>query len=111
MPAIGFPNVDDVVVPAAGQVSVIAGPLERTDLLGVSFHGGHQVLRDPDVVVEDEATTRAAGHDVLVPGEDAHAGRMAGHGPEPPLLLHVPELDRAIAEADGQVAAVLRELD
>ncbi len=76
----------------------------------MAFEGRDVVLGQADVVVEDEAGTRAAGQDVLVPGQAADAGRVTGHGAHLALLRHVPDLDAARVEADGQVAAVLSEL-
>ena len=77
----------------------------------MAFQGGNQVLRDPNIVVEYEPVPCTARNDVLVPGQDADSGRVSCHGAKSPLRRNIPQLDRASAEADGQVAPVLSELD
>lgn len=107
----GVPDGDEVVVAAGGELSTVRAPLETADFRGVGCELGDLVLGDAHIVVEDKAGAGASREDVLVPAHDADAGVVAVHGAELGLLLDIPDLDLASAEAGGNVCTVARPLD
>lgn len=86
------PNVQDVIVASAGQVSAVRWPLQPADLLGVTAQGGHVVIRHPNVVVVDEAAPWSTAQDVRVPGKGTHSRRVTRHISDSFLLCHIPQL-------------------
>ncbi len=69
----GVPDVEDVVVAAAGELLAVDGPLEAADLLGVRvLEARCHVLGDANIVVDDGAVAAAAAENVRVPCESAN---------------------------------------
>ncbi len=89
----------------ATQRTQRVAPAEAADLLLVARQRCDVVLLHAHVVVHDGGVARARGEHVAVPGQGAHAGRVAAHGAHLPLGRHVPQLRLRRGRADRQVRA------
>ena len=105
------PDVEDVVVAAAGELGAGGRPLEAADLLLVSAEDSGLVLADADIVVDDEAVAAAGAEEVVVPGEGADASTVTTKVADLAALLGVPDLDGVSSSPDGDVAAVSCPVD
>ncbi len=63
-----IPDQKFIVVPAGGELTVIAIPTKAADFLSVTGEAAAVLVGRADVAVVDEPVTRAGGEDMLVPG-------------------------------------------
>ena len=101
------PHHELIIVPAAGQLTVVAVPTEAAHLLLVTDEAAEPVLRGAHVAVVDESVSRARRQDVGVPGEGANPGGVAFHGPQTTGSFGIPYLNMAVAGANGEMCAFL----
>lgn len=100
------PNVDQVIVAAAGQLCSVSSPGQSTDLVRVLQQLGHFVVGKADVVVPDASVAAARAQNVLVPRKDTNSCQMSSHRSDHRLALHVPDLSVAREGAHSQKSAV-----
>lgn len=67
--------------------------------LSVIVEDAKQMLGHSDVVIMYDASSRAAGQNVRVPGQGADSRHVAGHRPQPAFGIDVPQLNLRIASA------------
>ena len=58
VPERGVPDIDEVIVSAAGQISPVGGPAEATDLLRVVGERRHVMLCHTHIMVVDITRAR-----------------------------------------------------
>jgi len=73
-----IPHVQPIVIAAAGQVLIVRRPFEAADLLPMAGQASLRLqLRRPRIPLDDPTIPRPTRQDVTVPGQGAHASRMA----------------------------------
>lgn len=94
------PNHQLVVVAAGRQLAVIGVPLQATDFLLVSRQAAEPLVGGTDITVVDKAVSGSRSKNMVVPRKSANTVRMTDHGPEPPTVLSIPDLDESLTCAD-----------
>lgn len=105
------PDGDEVVVAAGGELGTVRAPLQTADLGSVRDELGYLVLRNTDIVVEDEPAPSSGRQQVLVPAHHADTGVMAEHAANLNTFRDIPDLDLTGSKTDTDVGSITRPLN
>jgi len=103
-----IPHVQPIVIAAAGQVLIVRRPFEATHLLPMAGQSPFRLqLWRPRIPLDDPTIPRPTRQDVTVPGQGAHAGRMAIKLVDLLVGRHIPDGHIAVMSAHGDGVATL----
>ena len=100
------PNHQLVVVASASKLTIVAVPLQATDLLAMTSEPANILIRSSDIAMEDDAIPRSRSEDVLVPGKGTNTACVTSHGTQAALRLSIPDLNEAAVGTDGNVRSL-----